>query len=235
MPLAVEICVQDPAGARTALEQGATRVELCSALEVGGLTPSRATIESARALTAHPGWLNVLVRPRPGGYVYSPAEIDLTCADVAHAVAAGADGVVVGALTATGGVATAHLRAVLDAAQGRTVTFHRAFDVIEDRRAALDVLVDLGVDRVLTSCGRSRAVDALPELAALARAAAGRVQLMAGGGVRPEDVPALAAAGCDAVHLSARQRAEGGQGGQGTAWRTDPSTVAAAVRTAAVL
>src|SRR5690606_15267976 len=174
---------------------------------------SIASIEEVRASTDRAGWLQVLVRPRPGGYAYTSAENDLTCPDVPHAVAAGADDVVVGALTATGGVATAPLRAVLDAAQGRTVTFHRAFDVIEDRRAALDVLVDLGVDRVLTSCGRSGAVDAVPKLAALARAAAGRVQLMAGGGVRPEGVPALAAAGCDAAHLSAPPPADGGHGG----------------------
>jgi copper homeostasis protein len=230
--IAVEICVQDPAGARTARDGGASRVELCSALEVGGLTPSLATVEAVRALTDRSGWLNVLVRPRPGGYVYTSAEIDLTCADIAHAVTAGADGVVVGALTTSGEVATDQVLAFLDAAQGRTVTFHRAFDVIEDRRAALDLLISLGVHRVLTSCGRAHAVEGATELAELAGLSAGRVQLMAGGGVRPADIPILAAAGCDAVHLSARRLGDGGQGGEGTVWRTDPAAVTAAVSAA---
>jgi len=230
---AVEICVQDVAGAATALDGGADRVELCSALEVGGLTPSIAAIESVRALTHRAGWLHVLVRPRPGGYLYSSAEIDLTCADIGHAVAAGADGVVVGALTPAGAVDAAHVRAFVDAAQGRTVTFHRAFDTVTDRTAALEVLVTTGVDLVLTSCGRARAVEAAAELSTLARAAAGRLQIMAGGGVRPEDIAELAAAGCDAIHLSARRRGDGGRGGEGTVWRTDPAVVAAAVAAAA--
>ncbi|GAB2614811.1 copper homeostasis protein CutC [Pseudactinotalea suaedae] len=233
--IAVEICVQDVAGAATALDGGAHRVELCSALEVGGLTPSMAAIESVRALTDRSGWLHVLVRPRPGGYLYTSAEIDLTCADVAHAVAAGADGVVVGALTREGTVDAGHLRALVDAAQGRTVTFHRAFDAVADRRAALEVLAAAGVDLVLTSCGRAHAVEAAAELSDLARAAAGRLRIMAGGGVRPGDVAKLAAAGCDAIHLSARRRAEGGPGGEGTVWHTDPSLVAAAVAAAATV
>jgi len=231
---AVEICVQDPAGAQVALAGGATRVELCTALDLGGLTPSAASIAAVGALTDRPGWLNVLVRPRAGGYVYSPAEIDLTCADIAAAVDGGADGVVVGALTADGGVERAHVRAFVAAAQGRTVTFHRAFDVIEDRARALTELIDLGVDRVLTSCGERHAVDAVGELVSLARLAAGRIELMAGGGVRGADVGALLAAGCDAVHLSGRRRDEGGggPGGEGEVWRTDAGIVAAAVSAA---
>lgn len=235
MPIAIEICVQDPAGARAALDGGASRIELCSALDLGGLTPSVATIVAARALTPRRGWLNVLVRPRPGGYVYSFDEVDVTCADIAAAVDAGADGVVVGALTAAGAVELAHLRAFVDAAQGRTVTFHRAFDVVADRLVALEDLVEIGVDRVLTSCGRHHAVEALAELRVLADAAAGRIELMPGGGVRPADIPALMAAGCDAVHLSARRRSEMGDeggGGEGIVWRTDSGLVAAAVSAA---
>lgn len=231
--IAVEICVQDPVGARVALDGGASRIELCSALEVGGLTPSPATISAARALTGRAGWLNVLVRPRPGGYVYDTAEIDLTCADIAHAVAAGADGVVVGALTGSGEVAIDHVRAFLGAAQGRTVTFHRALDVIEDRRAALEALARLGVSRVLTSCGRAHAVEAAAELTDLVRLSDGRVEIMAGGGVRPGDITTLAGVAVDAVHLSARARAsDGTPGGEGQHWRTDAAIVAAAVAAA---
>lgn len=230
---AVEICVQDPAGAATALAHGARRVELCSALELGGLSPSIAAVEAVRALTDRDGWLQVLVRPRPGGYVYTSEEIDLTCTDIAHAVAAGADGVVVGALTPERTVAGAHVRALVAAAAGRTVTFHRAFDVVVDRAAALEELAALGVDRVLTSCGQVHAVEAADELSGLVRRAAARVQVMAGGGVRPADVPLLRAAGVDAVHLSARSPGRhGGHGGEGTHWRTDPALVAAVVAAA---
>lgn len=229
---AVEICVQDPSGAEVALQAGATRVELCAALDLGGLTPSAASIAAVRALTDRPGWLNVLVRPRAGGYVYSPAEIDLTCADIAAAVEGGADGVVVGSLTADGRLESAHVRAFVGAAQGRTVTFHRACDVIGYRARALEELIELGVDRVLTSCGERHAVDAIDELTSLARLADGRIELMAGGGVRAADIPALLSAGCDAVHLSGRVRGEGGSGGEGTVWRTDPDLVGAAVSAA---
>ena len=232
--IAVEICVQDVAGAQAALDGGARRVELCSALEVGGLTPSIGMIESVRALTGRAGWLSVLVRPRPGGYVYTPAEVEVTCADIARAVEAGADGVVVGSLTPEGQVQRSHLRDFVGAAQGRTVTFHRAFDVIRNRPAALEVLVESGIDRILTSCGEEHAVDAADELARLVDAAAGRLELMAGGGVRPRDIPILAAAGCDAVHLSAkRARTDGGAGGEGKVWSTDPAIVAAAALEAA--
>lgn len=229
---AVEICVQDPVGAESALRGDASRVELCTALDLGGLTPSAASIAAVRALTDRPGWLHVLVRPRAGGYVYSRAEIDLTCADIAAAVDGGADGVVVGSLTAEGRIEHGHVRAFVQAAQGRTVTFHRAFDVIGDRERALEELIDLGAARVLTSCGERHAVDAVDELGRLARQAAGRIEVMAGGGVRTGDVALLLEAGCHAVHLSARRRGEGGTGGDGTVWRTDPDLVAAAVSAA---
>lgn len=226
--------MQDPAGAATALVAGATRVELCAALELGGLTPSAATIGATRDLTGRGGWLQVLVRPRAGGYVYTAAELQVARDDVAAAVAAGADGVVVGALTTRGEVDETALRALVDAASGRTVTFHRALDVVADRAAALEVLVAAGVSRVLTSCGAERAVDAVAELGDLVAAAAGRIEVMAGGGVQASHVPSLDAAGVDAVHLSARTPVPdaGGSGGTGLVWRTDGDLVTAAMRAA---
>lgn len=234
-PVAVEVCVQDPAGAAVALAAGATRVELCAALDLGGLTPSAASIEATRALTTLPGRLHILVRPRPGGYVYTTAEIDLICADVAWACAAGADGVVVGSVTARGGIDVGQVRAVLDAAGGREVTFHRAVDVVADRLTALETLATLGVTRILTSGGAARAVDGAAELGALVRASAGRVQVMGGGGVRPEHVPTLLGAGVDAIHLSAQgspspHAGDAGPGGSGLARSPDGDVVAAVVR-----
>ncbi|HEV6953523.1 MAG TPA: copper homeostasis protein CutC [Promicromonospora sp.] len=244
----LELAVQDPAGAVVAGGVGARRVELCSALgATGGVTPSAALVEavvaaasvvpasdSAPLLEVH-----VLVRPRPGGFVYSPAETDLMARDVTLAVESGADGVVVGALTASGAVDLDALRALVDAAEGAEVTFHRALDVAADPVAALDVLAEAGVARVLTSGGAARAVDGLDRLAALVeRSADVGIEVMAGGGVTAADVPALVAAGVDAVHLSAKRTVAdaGGPGGGGDAGyevtdQTLAEAAAAALRT----
>ncbi|GAA5100141.1 copper homeostasis protein CutC [Microbacterium yannicii] len=232
----VEIAVQDAAGARTALEAGATRLELCQALDVGGLTPSLGTLESVLA-AVDPSTVNVLVRPRGGGFVYSPEEVAVAAADIRACVERGAGGVVVGALTAAGSLDVATLRAWRDAAGSAALVFHRAVDAAADPGAVFDQLVAEGVDRVLTSGGATRSIDGLRALADLA-ARSGAVEVMAGGGVQPADIPALFAAGVDAVHLSARSRiardAPSGPGGGSEGHDvTDAAIVAAAVAAAA--
>ncbi|WP_460755835.1 copper homeostasis protein CutC [Myceligenerans cantabricum] len=223
--VALELAVQDPAGARIASDVGARRVELCSALgATGGITPSAALIEAAidaaavvpESAGAPLLEVHVLVRPRPGGFVWSAEELALMVREVILSVDAGADGVVVGALTPDGKVAEDAVRALVAAAGDAEVTFHRALDAVPDPLAALEVLTDLGVTRVLTSGGAARAAEGVERLAQLAeRSADLGVEIMAGGGVRPEDVPALAVAGVDAVHLSARRAVaeDGGPGG----------------------
>ncbi|MGW9114976.1 copper homeostasis protein CutC [Microbacterium sp. NPDC055683] len=198
---AFELAVQDAAGIAVAARVGADRIELASALALGGVTPSPALIERAVA-SGTP--VHVLVRPRAGGFAYDADDRALMVADVRRAVREGAAGVVVGGTAA--GTADADLvRACIDAADGREVTFHRAFDTVSDRMAALDALAELGVTRVLTSGGASRAVDALAELRALVERAAGSVQIMAGGGVDADTARLVAAAGVDAVHASAKR------------------------------
>ncbi|PZR52168.1 copper homeostasis protein CutC [Xylanimonas oleitrophica] len=233
--VALEIAVQDVAGAGVAAQGGATRVELCAALgATGGLTPSAGTVAAVVDALAGTGvGVHVLVRPRPGGFVYAPEELAVQVRDVRAVLDAGADGVVVGALTDAGRVHAAALAALVDAAGGAEVTFHRAFDVVADRAAAARALAAAGVRRVLTSGGAVRAgagVDALAALAGLGRGLG--LQVMAGGGVRPDDVAALVAAGVDAVHLSARRSVadDGGPGGgaDGGYDVTDPGVVAAA-------
>lgn len=198
--VAFELAVQDAHGLAVAARLGVDRVELCSALPLGGVTPSLALIEAAApGPPAH-----VLVRPRAGGFTYSPDEVALTIADVRHAVAAGAAGVVVGGLRS--GVVNRDLVArVVDAAGGAAVTFHRAFDALADPLAALDTLAALGVARILTSGGPGTVADGLPGLAKLVEAAAGRIEIMAGGGVRPAMIEALVATGVDAIHASAKR------------------------------
>ena len=232
--IAVEIAVQDAPGARTAFENGADRVELCQALaETGGLTPSSGTIDAVCEAAGDGTRVAVLVRPRPGGFVYAAEEIALVTADIRDCVRRGAGGIVVGALLPDGGVDRDALRRWKDAAGDAEFVFHRAIDTLVDPAAIIDELVELGVDRVLTSGGAARSIDGVDVLAALARQAAGRLQIMAGGGVRVEDIPELVGAGVDAVHLSARSRsantAPSGPGGGDTGFDiTDSSVVAAA-------
>ncbi|MDR6970139.1 copper homeostasis protein CutC [Leifsonia shinshuensis] len=239
MGIAVEIAVQDIAGVRVALAEGADRVELCTALAMGGLTPSgglvRAAVEVARR-RGRESFVHVLVRPRGGGFLYDADEVAITVADIRFAREAGAGGVVIGALDERGTVDGEAVRRFVDAAEGLDVTFHRALDVVADPLTAVEELADLGVDRVLTSGGAARSVDGIPSLRELVGQAAGRLQVMAGGGVRVDDIASLAASGVAAVHLSARTTVTGGPSGPGGGEAaydiTDPAVVAAAVESA---
>ena len=231
----VEIAVQDPEGARVAIASGAARLELCQALDVGGLTPSLALLEGVLS-AVDPGVVNVLVRPRGGGFVYTPDEVALVTADIRACVERGAGGVVVGALTADGRLDVDTLRSWRDAAGPATLVFHRAVDAAADPDTVFDALVSEGVDRVLTSGGAARSIDGVGALARFA-SRSGPVEVMAGGGVQPADIPALFAAGVDAVHLSARSRAghdapSGPGGGSAGHDVTDPAIVAEAVAAA---
>ncbi len=234
--LAVEIAVQDPAGVRIALEAGADRIELCSALGVGGLTPSAGMIATAVALARQSGrdrFVHVLIRPRAGGFVYTDDEIGLCVADVLAAREAGAAGVVVGALTADGAIDGGALEAFVAVAGPLEVTFHRAMDTVHDPLATVDALVELGVARILTSGAASRSIEGAELLAALVERASGRIQVMAGGGVSVTDIAPLASAGVDAVHLSARTTVTGPPsgpgGGDSTYDATDAAIVGAAI------
>ena len=239
MGIAVEIAVQDVVGVRVALAGGADRVELCSALGMGGLTPSAALIAGAVAEardTGRDGFVHVLIRPRGGGFVYDADEVALTVADVRFAREAGAAGVVVGALDDSGAVDAEAVAAIVDAAGPLSVTFHRAIDVAPDPVRAAERLAELGVARILTSGGAERSIDGVRMLRQLTDRVGGRVQVMAGGGVRVDDIPEIVATGVDAVHLSARDAVHGSPSGPGggaaTYDITDARIVRAAVETA---
>ncbi|WP_374006947.1 copper homeostasis protein CutC [Leifsonia sp. LS-T14] len=241
MRIAVEIAVQDVAGVRIALAEGADRIELSSALGMGGLTPSAALIRQAVRLARESdreGFVQVLVRPRGGGFVYDADELATTLADVRFAREAGAAGVVIGALTEAAHVDAEAVRRIVAEAGPLQVTFHRAMDVVADPFDAAEALIALGVTRVLTSGRASRSIDGVATLGALSQAAAGRVEVMAGGGVSVDDILALAATGIDAVHLSARDTARGapsGPGGGDAVYDiTDPATVHDAIAMAAL-
>ncbi|WP_091227424.1 copper homeostasis protein CutC [Microbacterium sp. 3J1] len=204
--LAIEIAVQDPAGVRIAGAVGAARVELASALPLGGLTPSPATLElSIEAARAAGPEVHVLIRPRAGGFHYDADELAISERDVRRAIEAGADGVVVGALDTAGSLDIDAMRRLRDAAGGASVTLHRAIDVTADPVATLVAARDLGLRRVLTSGGASAAIDGLETLRTLVAEAAGAIEIMAGSGVDAASAPALAAVGVDALHFSAKR------------------------------
>ncbi|XAS67404.1 copper homeostasis protein CutC [Micrococcaceae bacterium Sec5.7] len=235
----VEICVQDIAGVRCALEAGAQRVEICTALATGGLTPSIGLVEAAAGLArtaGASGFVQVLIRPRPGGYVYSADELLVMTRDIRCLLAAGADGVVVGALTADGGIDESATAALIGAASGAPATFHRAVDAAADPVRTAAAAARLGAIRILTSGGSPRAGGGAALLRRMVQSLPEGVQVMAGGGVGAESVRELIASGVGAIHFSGKRdvsdpHPSGPGGGAGTVTVTDPAIVRGLIQT----
>lgn len=236
---ALEIAVQDVAGAHIAIKSGADRVELCAALGMGGITPSLGTIEQvvATGLEVH-----VLIRPRGGGYVYSPQEIELMCIDITHAARAGVAGIVIGALTEDDASLDLQVLESLVAAahavdENIQITVHRCVDVLLENGMQVPELIEhlraLGTTRILTSGGAPVSGQGVQTLAELHEYAQGNPQIQAGGGVKIDDIAALA--GLDGIHLSARSqltRGASGPGGGASAFDvTDANLAILAVQT----
>lgn len=186
MPVLVEACVDSVRSALAAERAGAGRVELCAALHDAGTTPSAGMIAAVTDAVRIP--VVVLVRPRGGAFAYTRAELDVMRRDVEAARRLGAAGVATGALRPDGRVDETALRSLLDAAGPLPVTFHRAFDLTPDVGESLEALAALGVRRVLTSGGAATALDGADALAALVSRSAGRVAILAGGGLREAHV-----------------------------------------------
>ncbi|GLY31734.1 copper homeostasis protein CutC [Kineosporia sp. NBRC 101731] len=196
----LEICLEDAAGAAVAEAAGADRVEICSALSEGGVTPSGGLVHRVLASTSRIG-VQVLIRPRGGDFVFSPAEVEVMIEDVRQLRSLPRVGFVLGALSVDGHVDVPVLERLLEACDGAPTTFHRAFDACRDLPASLEILVGLGFDRVLTSGGAASALEGAAVLRALTEQAAGRLTVLAGGGVRPSNVAELVQrAGVAEVH-----------------------------------
>lgn len=205
----LEIAVTTAAGAGTSAAEGANRIELCGALELGGITPSQGLLEASMEHVDGRLGIHALVRCRPGDFHYSASDVDTMVHEVRHLLALGADGVVVGALTQEGEVDVQVTRRLVDSArQARPdahVTFHRAIDQSQDPLRALEQLLELGFTRVLTSGHEATAGAGLATLSRLVERSAGRIEIMAGGGLKLSDIPSMHAAGLSAVHLSAKR------------------------------
>lgn len=204
----VEICLDDLAGVRVAEEAGADRIELCAALGEGGITPSIGTVAGALRAATRIG-IQVLIRQRPGDFVYDDDELQAMVDDI-HSIRALPNpsgvvvGFVIGALRSDGRVNVDATRRLVAACGDAPVTFHKAFDQVADRREALRQLADLGVARVLTSAGAATALDGADGLAELVDLAGDRVTILAGGGVRPANVvEVVRRTGVGEVHLRA--------------------------------
>ena len=231
----LECCVGSPLSAVNAELGGAARVELCSALELGGLTPSWGSIRLAKEKIDIP--LFVLVRPRGGDFHYAPSELDAMKSDIAAARELGADGIVLGALQGDGKIDGEGTAELIEAAAGAGITFHRAFDSTPDPLAALETLCELGVDRVLTSGHAPRAEDGTELLGRLQQAAAGRIGILPGGGINHDNCrQIIELSGAEEIHVGsavcspgAPQEAAGlGPGGSeppATTGETDPESV----------
>lgn len=196
----LEVCVADPASLAAAIEGGADRIELCSGLELGGLTPSPGLMRlAARA----PVPVYALVRPRPGDFVYGAAEREALLADIDAIRAAGLAGVVIGASRPDGALDLELLARLIQQAEGLGTTLHRAFDLVPNVTEATEAAVSLGFERILTSGGARRAVDGIARLGAAHAAARGRIAIMAGSGLDPGNVAdLLRAVPVDEIHSS---------------------------------
>lgn len=204
----IEVCLESIDGVLAARDAGADRVELCADLLEGGTTPSAGALRTARALCPGLG-IMAMIRPRGGDFAYTPRELDVMVDDVAFAKGAGADGVVFGVLRPDGTIDAAATARLVEAARPMQVTFHRAFDMSVDLTASLETLVDLGVDRVLTSGGRASVADALDVLADLVDRAGDRLVVMPGCGVMEDNiVDVVTRTGAREIHFAAPGRRE---------------------------
>jgi copper homeostasis protein len=204
-----EICVDSVAGVRAAQDAGAQRVELCADLLEGGITPSLGMIRQARKVAGI--GLNVMIRPRGGDFLFNDDEFASMRADIETAKAEGANGVVIGLLTATGEIDVGRTRELIGLARPLSVTFHRAFDVAAEPFSALEALIELGVDRVLTSGQEPTVLEGLPLIVELMKRAGDRIVIMPGGGITARNVERIvAAARPREMHFAALEPIESG-------------------------
>lgn len=206
MSALLEVCCADLDSVHAAANAKAQRIELCAALRGGGVTPSLGMIRCARTLFR--ATINLLIRPREGNFVYSDNEKKSILTDIETASAERCDGVVIGALTPESTVDIGFCGQAVNLAKkyGLTTTFHRAFDEITDKNTALEQLIGLGFDRILTSGGAQTALEGSETLKELVEKSAGRIIILAGAGVNSSNAANIVATTkCHEIHGSCRR------------------------------
>ena len=184
--LLIEVCVDSVDSALAAERGGAQRVELCSDLLEGGITPSLGVLETVRSRISIA--LHSIIRPRSGDFCYSDNEFEIMCRDIEFAKRAGADGVALGILDLAGRVDIERTRQLVELARPLSVTFHRAFDMSADLNRSLEDLSQTGADRILTSGGQADCAQGVETISNLVKSARGRITIMAGGGITSANV-----------------------------------------------
>ncbi|MCL8000461.1 copper homeostasis protein CutC [Brucella sp. 21LCYQ03] len=196
----LEVCVDDAQGLSAAIKGGADRIELCSALAIGGLTPSIGLMQLAAKV---PIPIMVMIRPRAGSFVWTEEELQIMEAEIKATRAFGLAGIVIGANLRDGRLDKPALQRLLDAAQELDVTLHRSVDLTPDAVEAVQLARELGIDRILSSGGKKKAVDGLNRLSTMQTAAEGDIVIMPGAGVNVETLPVIAAAISDLTEIHA--------------------------------
>ena len=181
----LEVCVADAASLDAAVAGGAERIELCSGLELGGLTPSAGLM---RLAAVAPVQVYALIRPRTGDFVYAGRDIDALLADIEAVRSAGLDGVVIGANRPDGTLDAPLLQRLREAAGPLGTTLHRAIDLVPDFAAATETAIEIGFERILTSGGGLSAIDGISGIRIVHATARGRIKVMAGSGLNPANV-----------------------------------------------
>ena len=200
-----EVCANSVESCLAAQAGGANRVELCAGIPEGGTTPSYGEISTAREMLTTTR-LHVIIRPRGGDFLYSPIEVKTMLKDIEMARQLGADGVVFGCLTANGEIDLPAMQELMKASQGLSVTFHRAFDVCCNPEKALEQIIELGCNRILTSGQQPTAEIGIPLLKELQQQASGRIILLAGCCVNEKNIARIASeTGIQEFHFSARE------------------------------
>lgn len=199
-----EICTNSVTSCLAAQKGGANRVELCAAIPEGGTTPSYGEIVKARELLDIK--LHVIIRPRGGDFCYTQLEVETMLEDIKLCQQLRVDGVVFGCLSANGSIDMKNMKRLMDSAKGLSVTFHRAFDVCKDPEKALEEIIELGCDRILTSGQQKNAELGIPLLKELNKIADGRIKLLAGCGVNEDNIKKIAQeTAIQEFHFSARE------------------------------
>jgi copper homeostasis protein len=232
-----ELCAESREAARAAETGGADRIELCSELERGGLTPSIELMNASIPALAIPAY--VLIRPRSGDFVFSAEEFALMRTQIAAAKEAGASGVAVGVLLADGGVDVERTRELVELARPMAATFHRAFDETPDLRESLERVIETGAEGLLTSGGAKEVLGGAESISALLRQADGRIHIIAGGGLQLETLTEVVRrSGAFSLHGSLKRRnghgSKNGAAGNGAAKDGTRANESGAYETAAL-
>ncbi len=202
----IEIATSDFSTTKSAVEGGADRIELCANLTEGGTTPSFATIKKCRESFSIP--IYPIIRPRGGDFLYSKDEFGIMMNDIKICKELGCDGIVIGLLNMDGTIDTTRTSELIENAYPLEVTFHRAFDRCKDPFEALEQLIEIGCERILTSGQKPSVVDGTELITELNKKADGRIIIMPGSGVRKENIKILAEkTGCTEFHSSLRGKA----------------------------